>query len=230
MFIGSGTVINMATVLAGTALGVTVAHRITDKLRSVVTDGLGLVTGMVAVLTTSAITDPGLREHLNAGYPVLIALGSVVVGGVVGTLLGIEDRLERLGDSLKSRFAQGESSFTEGFVAILGSIKDGLGQGNDILLVKSTLDFFAAIAFASTFGWGVGASAISIAVYQGGFTIAGAVLGNVMSPEQISMLTAVGGLLILGIALRLLGIRQIPVGNMLPALLFAPVLVGLLAH
>ena len=129
----------------------------------------------------------------------------------------------------RSSFVAASLLFCIGAMAILGSIKDGLGQGNDILLVKSTLDFFAAIAFASTFGWGVAASALSLAVYQGGFTLVGALLGNVISPAQIAVLSAVGGLLILGIALRLLKIRQVAIGNMLPALIIAPVLVGLLA-
>jgi uncharacterized membrane protein YqgA involved in biofilm formation len=242
MFIGSGTVINMITVLLGTALGVTIGHRITDQIRSVVTDGLGLVTAMVATLTTASITDPVLKAHLAAGYPVLIVLGSIVIGGIVGTALRIEDRLAHLGDALKARLASdGDSPFTEGFVAasllfcigalaILGSIQDGLGQGNEMLVMKATLDFFAATAFASTFGWGVGASALSVGVYQGAFTAAGYFLGNVISPAQVAMLSAIGGLLIAGIALRLLGVRQVPVGNMLPALLFGPLLVGLLAH
>lgn len=240
MFIGSGTLINMAAVLAGSALGVGVAHRITPQIRSVVTDGLGLVTGLVATLTAAAITDPILGETLGDGAPVLIVLGSIVIGGIVGTILRIEERLEGFGDNLKARLAgDGESGFTEGFVAasllfcvgamaILGSIKDGLGEGNDILLLKSTLDFFAAIAFASTFGWGVAASAISVGVYQGAFTLVGVFLGNIISAAQVAMLTAVGGLLILGIALRLLNVRQVPVGNMLPALVLAPILVALL--
>lgn len=240
MFTGSGTLINMAAVLAGCALGVGVAHRITPQIRSVVTDGLGLVTGLVATLTAAAITDPVLGDTLGDGAPVLIVLGSIVLGGIVGTVLRIEERLEAFGDNLKARLSgDGESGFTEGFVAasllfcvgamaILGSIKDGLGEGNDILLLKSTLDFFAAIAFASTFGWGVAASAISVGVYQGAFTLVGVFLGNIISAAQVAMLTAVGGLLILGIALRLLNVRQVPVGNMLPALVLAPLLVALL--
>lgn len=242
MFIGSGTVINMVTVLLGTAVGVAVGHRVSDQVRSVVTDGLGLVTAMVAVLTAASVTDPALTGALADGYPVLIVLGSIVVGGVVGTVLRLETRLEQLGDRLRERMAPGgDSPFTEGFVAasllfcigalaILGSLQDGLGEGNDILLMKSTLDFFAAIAFASTFGWGVGASALTVGVYQGGFTLVGYALGNVISPAQVAVLSAVGGLLIAGIALRLLGVRQVPVGNMLPALLLAPLLVGLLVR
>jgi uncharacterized membrane protein YqgA involved in biofilm formation len=240
MFIGSGTLINVIAVLIGSTIGVFIAHRLNEKIRDVVTDGLGLATGMIAVLTTAAITDPLLSQTLGAGRPVLIVLASVVVGGMLGTAMRIEERLEALGERLKTRFASdGSSRFTEGFVAasllfcvgamsVLGPITDGLGGGNEILVLKSTLDFFAAIAFASVFGWGVAASVLTIFVFQGSLTLLGYGLGNFMSEVQVSMLSATGGLLILGIALRLLNLRQIPVGNMLPALVIAPVLAGLL--
>ena len=241
MFIGSGTVINVIVVLLGATIGVFIAHRLNEKIRDVVTDGLGLVTGMIAVLTTASITNPLLNESLGAGRPVLIVLASVVLGGILGTALQIEERLERAGDRLKQRFSSsGSSRFTEGFVAasllfcvgamsVLGPITDGLGGGNEILVLKSTLDFFAAIAFASVFGWGVAASVLTILIFQGSLTVLGYALGNFMSEVQVLMLTATGGLLILGIALRLLNIRQIPVGNMLPALVIAPLLTALLA-
>jgi uncharacterized membrane protein YqgA involved in biofilm formation len=160
---------------------------------------------------------------------------------MLGTALQIEERLERAGDRLKAKFSSdGSSRFTEGFVAasllfcvgamsVLGPITDGLGDGNEILVLKSTLDFFASIAFASVFGWGVAASAVTILVFQGSLTALGYALGNFMSEVQVLMLTATGGLLLLGIALRLLNIRQIPVGNMLPALVIAPLLTALVA-
>jgi hypothetical protein len=241
MFIGSGTLINVVAVLLGSSLGVFIAHRLTEKIRDVVTDGLGLATGMIAVLTTAAITDPLLSQTLGAGRPVLIVLASVVVGGILGTAMRIEERLETFGDRLKARFSGSDGSrFTEGFVAasllfcvgamsVIGPITDGLGGGNEILVLKSTLDFFASIAFASVFGWGVAASVVTIFLFQGSLTLLGYGLGNFMSEVQVLILSATGGLLILGIALRLLNIRQIPVGNMLPALVIAPVLAGLLS-
>lgn len=241
MFIGSGTVINVISVIIGTCVGVTIAHRLPTRVRDVVMDGLGLVTGMIAVLTTAAIVDPSLTETLGKGRPVLIVLASILLGGITGSAIRLEDRLESLGDKLRARFAQeGESTFTEGFVAasllfcigpmtILGSITDGLGGGNEMLILKSTLDFFAALAFAAALGWGVAASGISILVVQGGLTLFGFFLGNFMSEVQILMLTATGGLLLVGISMRLLNIKQIPVGNLLPALLFAPLLVALLS-
>ena len=239
MFIGSGTVINIIAVLLGSTLGVFIAHRLTEKIRDVVTDGLGLVTGMIAVLASASIANPLVGETLGSGWPVLIVLASVVIGGMLGTAIQIEERLERAGDRLKAKFSEsGSSKFTEGFVAasllfcvgamaVIGSITDGLGGGNEILVLKSTLDFFAAIAFASVFGWGVAASALTILVFQGSLTVLGYALGNFMTEVQVLMLTAAGGLLILGVALRLLNIRQIPVGNMLPALIIAPLLVAI---
>ena len=191
---------------------------------------------MIAVLTTAAITNPLLTQTLGSGRPVLIVLASVVVGGILGTLLRIEERLEIYGDRLKARFSGEDGSrFTEGFVAasllfcvgamaVLGPITDGLGGGNEILVLKSTLDFFASIAFASVFGWGVAASALTILLFQGSLTLLGYALGNFMSEVQVLMLTATGGLLLLAISLRLLNLKQIPVGNMLPALVLAPLL------
>ena len=236
MFIGSGTLINVIAVLIGSTIGVFIAHRLNEKIRDVVTDGLGLATGMIAVLTTAAITNPLLTQTLGSGRPVLIVLASVVVGGILGTLLRIEERLEIYGDRLKARFSGEDGSrFTEGFVAasllfcvgamaVLGPITDGLGGGNEILVLKSTLDFFASIAFASVFGWGVAASALTILLFQGSPTLLGYALGNFMSEVQVLMLTATGGLLLLAISLRLLNLKQIPVGNMLPALVIAPLL------
>ncbi len=242
MFIGSGTFINIISVFLGTVVGVTVAHRLPQRVRDVVMDGLGLVTGMIAVLTTSAITNPTLPQVLGKGRPVLIVLASIVLGGMIGSALNLELRLEALGDKLKSKFDKGDpdSTFTEGFVAasllfcigpmtILGSITDGLGGGNQMLILKSILDFFASLGFAAALGWGVAASGLSILVVQGGFTVFGYFLGNFMSDVQILMLTATGGLLLVGISLRLLNIKQVPVGNLLPALIIAPILVAILS-
>ena len=114
--------------------------------------------------------------------------------------------------------------FCIGPLAVLGSLSDGLGQGIDQLALKSTLDGFASLAFAASLGWGVAASAISVGVWQGLLTILGALLGAFMSAALIASLTATGGVLLLGVGLRLLNIRQVPVGDLLPALLMAPVI------
>ena len=151
----------------------------------------------------------------------LIVLGSVLIGGIAGSLLRIEDRLEDFGGVLQ-RFAvrrtgagvEGRERFIQGFVTsslvfcvgpltILGSINEGLGNGADQLLLKSALDAFASIAFAASFGWGVGFSVISLIVIQGGLTALGAVLGSFVPDAHLSALTATGGLVLLGVAFRL---------------------------
>lgn len=243
MFIGSGTLINMAAIVVATAIGTQIAHLLTPKMHDIVTDALGLVVGTVAVLTASAIADPQLTEALGSGRPVLILLFSMIVGGIIGTALRIEERIEVLGDRVKARFSSdGDSTFTQGFVtasllfcvgamSILGPITEGLGQGNEMLLLKSALDFFGAMAFAAAFGWGVAFSALTAGIYQGTFTLVGMFLGNILSDAQVLMLNAVGGLTIFCIAINFLKVRAtpIPLGNFLPALVIAPLLVALLS-
>jgi uncharacterized membrane protein YqgA involved in biofilm formation len=164
----------------------------------------------------------------------------MLLGGLIGSALSLETRLDSFGENLRKRFkASQESPFVEGFVsasllfvigplAILGSVSDGMSQGIDQLVLKSSLDFFAAMAFASTLGWGVAASAIPVAIYQGAWTILGLALGSVLSQYQIDAMTICGGLMLVGIALRLLDIKKIAVANLLPALVIAPLLATLL--
>ena len=245
MIPGIGTVVNVATVLVGAGLGVLLGHRLSQRTRDVVTDGLGLVTLLIAILSALAVTDPALVAHIGSSAPMLVVLGSLLVGGIVGSLLRLEERVESIGGWLQSRLTREEGSaerrrFVEGFVAasllfctgpltILGSLNDGLGRGADELFLKSALDGFAAMAFAASFGWGVAASALTVLVVQGGLTVVGVLLGDVLPDAHISALTAVGGLLLVGIALRLLRVREIPVADLLPALVVAPFLVGLAA-
>ncbi|WP_370619310.1 DUF554 domain-containing protein [Mumia sp. Pv 4-285] len=241
MFVGAGTVVNVAAVVAGSGIGLLVGNRLPARTRAVVTDGLGLVTLLIAGLSVVAVTDRVLSDAVGASAPVLIVLGAVVVGGVIGSLLRIEHRLEHSGAWLQSHLggsgdAGARAQFVEGFVtaslvfcvgplAILGSITDGLGGGAEQLLLKSALDGFAAIAFAASLGVGVMASAIAVAVIQGSLTVLGAVMGSFVPEPHVVALTATGGVLLIGVALRLLNIRPVAVGDMLPALLIAPVLV-----
>ena len=175
----------------------------------------------------------------------LVVLGSLLIGGIIGSLLRLEQRVEGVGGWLQSRLTSDQGSaerrrFIEGFVAssllfctgpltILGSLNDGLGRGAEELYLKAALDGFAAMAFAASFGWGVAASALTIIVVQGGLTVVGVLLGDVLPDAHVSALTAVGGLLLVGVALRLLRVREIPVADLLPALIVAPFLVALAA-
>jgi uncharacterized protein len=119
--------------------------------------------------------------------------------------------------------------FCVGPLTILGSLNDGLGNGADQLYLKAALDGFAAIAFAASFGWGVGASVVSLVVVQGSLTALGVVLGGLLPDAEIAALTAVGGLVLVGVALRLLRLKQLAVGDLLPALVVAPLLTALVA-
>ena len=278
-FPGLGTVINVITVVVGALVGMAVGQRFPERTKGVVTDVLGLVTITMAGLSAAAVTDGAFRAATGSGAPVLIVLGSLLIGGIIGSLLRIEGRLGSLATIVHDRFGgsgrdrttavvtgsgerstapgrAGEDSvedpeaahsptllsprerFIEGWLSatllfcvgpltILGSINDGLGRGIDQLALKSVLDGFAAMAFASTFGIGVLFSAVSVAVVQGSLTVLGLVLGEFLPDAHIAALTATGGVMLAGIGLRLLRIRDIPVADMLPALLVAPLLTTL---
>ena len=235
MFPGLGTLVNIATVLGGSTLGVLAGHRMPERTRRVVTDGLGLVTLLIAGTAMVSVADPVLAEAVGSAAPLMIVLFSVLLGGIAGSLLRLEDRLEGLGEALRRRVARSDDDrFVEGFVVaslvfcvgpltVLGSLYDGLGLGADALLLKAALDGFAAIAFAAAFGWGVAASAVSVAVIQGSLTVVGLVAGNVLSDAAVASLTATGGVLLVGVALRLLDIRRISVVDLLPAFIVAPI-------
>lgn len=238
---GLASLVNVATVLAGATLGVALGNRLPQRTRDVVTDALGLVTLLIAGTSAIAVLSPDLSDEVGDSAPMLIVLGSLLVGGIVGSLLRLESRIEDFGGWLQRRLAGDSGStdrarFIEGFVVsslvfctgpltILGSLNDGLGNGPDQILLKATLDGFAAVAFAASFGWGVAASAVTIVVVQGGLTLAGVALGDVLPDAHLAAITAVGGLMLVGVALRLLRIREIPVADLLPALAVAPILV-----
>jgi uncharacterized membrane protein YqgA involved in biofilm formation len=227
-----------------------VGHRLRGHTRDVVTDVLGLTTLLMAGLSAVSVTDASFRDAVGTGAPVLIVLGSLLIGGITGSLLRIEQRLEGLAGAIqrtlvrhprwasaedrgvdhaaRERFIEGWLSasllFCVGPLTILGSLSDGLGRGIEQLTLKSVLDGFAAMAFASSFGIGVLFSALSVAVVQGLLTLLGVLLGSVLPEAHIAALTATGGLMLVGISLRLLNIKQVPVGDILPALVVAPLL------
>ena len=233
MFPGIGTVLNIATILIGSVIGIFIGERLKDKTRGLITDILGMVTLLGAA---SAIIPLFKDQYLSAipkGWSTMPVLIALLLGGIIGSALKLEDRVEHLGEYLRNKFNSKEGSFVEGFLnssllfaigplAILGSISDGMGKGIDQLTLKSVLDGFASMAFASSLGWGVAASAISVGVYQGLWTVSGLFLGNVMRDYQVDAMTITGGILLLAIGFRLLKIRDIPVGNLLPSLFLAP--------
>lgn len=250
MFPGIGTLVNATTVLLGASLGVALGHRLPERTRTVVTDGLGLVTLLIAAASAKAVFDPELSAAVGSSAPMLIVLGALLIGGIIGSLVRVEDRLEGFGGHLQrfavrriggeGRAAQHRERFIQGFVTsslvfcvgpltILGSLTEGIGDGPQQLFLKSALDGFAAIAFAASFGWGVAASLVSVVVIQGGLTAVGAVLGNFLPDAHLAALTATGGLLLVGVAFRLLDLKPIKVADLLPALVVAPLLVEVVA-
>jgi hypothetical protein len=231
----TGTILNVLAVVIGGTLGTLLGARLPDKMRETVMNGLGLMTMVIGV--QMAMTTRNL----------LIVLGSILFGGVIGELIGVQARLDWLGKKLEERFAgNGEAGkFTRGFVTaslifcvgpmtILGSIQDGLIGDYNLLAIKSTLDGFAGLAFASTLGIGVAFSALTILIFQGGISVAAMALGDALgsitreTPWVIEM-TATGGVLIMGISLLLLDLKQVRVGNLLPAIFIAPLIVLVLA-
>lgn len=242
MFIGLGTVANVVTVLVGALVGLLLGHRIPERTRDTVTSLLGIFTLLIGGLSAVAVTSAAFLEATGSGAPMLIVLASLLLGAIAGSGWRLEDRLEAGGEWVRRRFARDgdTSTFVDGFVtstllfcvgplAILGSLSDGLGRGADQLLVKAVLDGFAAMAFASTLGIGVMFAAVPVALYQGTLTVVGALAGSFLPAAHIDALTATGGLILVGLGLRLLRIKPIPVGDLLPALVLAPLLTQLVA-
>ncbi|MCL4488825.1 MAG: DUF554 domain-containing protein [Chloroflexi bacterium] len=231
----TGTIINIVAVILGGTLGTALGARLPEKVRETVMHGLGLLVFVI-----------GLQMALTT-HNILIVMASILVGGIVGELVGIQAGLDALGTRLEQRFARGGEAgrFTRGFVtaslvfcigplSILGSIQDGLIGDFNLLTIKSVLDGFAGLAFASTLGVGVAFASLSVLVYQGGISLAamwlGAALGAVTreTPWVIEM-SATGGVLIMGISLLLLDLKQVRIANLLPAVVIAPLIVVALA-
>jgi uncharacterized membrane protein YqgA involved in biofilm formation len=235
MFPGIGTLLNVLTIIVGSVIGIFIGEKLRDKTRSLITDVLGMVTMLGAAAAIIPLFQERYTSMIPKGWSTMPVLVALLLGGILGSALKLEDRVENLGEYLRNKFKAKEGSFVEGFLdasllfaigplAILGSISDGMGNGIDQLTLKSVLDGFASMAFASSLGWGVAASAIPVGIYQGAWTLIGLFLGNIMADYQVDAMTITGGILLLAIGMRLLKIKNIPVGNLLPALFLAPLL------
>lgn len=240
MFPGVGTVLNISTILLGSTLGIFIGEKLKSRTRELITDILGLVTMLGAASAIIPLFQMRFIASMPKGWSTMPILIALLLGGVIGSILDLETKVENLGEYLRKKFRSKEGSFVEGFLdssllfaigplAILGSISDGMGKGIDQLTLKSILDGFASMAFASSLGWGVAASAISVGIYQGLWTLSGLALGNILADYQVDCMTIAGGLMLFGIGLRLLKIKNLPVGNLLPALFLAPI-TALLFH
>lgn len=229
-----GTLVNVAAIVAGTLVGVTVGRFVPDRVHLRVTQGLGLVVLLLGVDSALEWRDTN----------VLYVMGAVLLGAVVGELLDLESRVERLGARIERaahRRTGGESPVAEAFVtaslvfcigplAVYGAFEDGLTSTWDALATKSLLDGFASVAFAAALGWGVGLSALAVLVVQGSFTLLAGVLEDVLVGEALAALTSAGGVLLVGIGLKLLDVVDVRVGNFLPALAFAPAIAIVAQH
>jgi uncharacterized membrane protein YqgA involved in biofilm formation len=229
----TGTLINVAAILAGTLIGVLAGARLPEGLQRRVLAGLGLVTLVIGVDLALAWRDTSA----------LYVLGAVLLGGLAGEALGIEARLARLGDMIQRRVSTaGESSsrvseaffdasllFCVGPLAVVGAIQDGLTGNYEALATKALLDGFASIALAATLGWGVALAALSVLIYQGTLSLGSTLFEDALQGEALAALTSAGGVLIIGISLKLLDVTDVKVGNFLPALVFAPGLVGIVS-
>ncbi|MDQ3643026.1 MAG: DUF554 domain-containing protein [Actinomycetota bacterium] len=231
---GIGTVVNVVTVVGGTLAGVVLGARLPERLRTAVLQAVGLVTLVI-----------GARDALGTRN-VVFPLVALILGAVIGEALQIEDRLEALGQAIRRRLAASdgeESRFVEGFVAasllfcvgpltILGAIRDGLGGPDhaQLLLVKAALDGVVSIAFASTMGWGVGFSALTVVAVQGTLTLGASAADRLLTDRMIVEMTATGGVIVIGIGLRLLDLKKVAVASFLPALVLAPIGVALFAR
>lgn len=232
----TGTLLNVATVLAGTIVGLLVGARMPDRMRDGLTTGLGFFTVLLGIsMGLRIFTDPVARPGDD-----LAVLGAVLLGVAIGELLRLHDGLEWIGGWFQRRLAHGErpSRIAEAFVTaslvycvgpltILGSLANGLTGDVQLLAVKSLLDGVASIAFAAALGPGVALSALTVLVVQGAIAAGAFLLRDVMDEATIMAVTAAGGVILLGVALRLLELKAVRVASFLPALLLAPILVRL---
>jgi len=228
----TGTLINVALIVAGSVLGLLIGARLPERLRSTLMAGMGLFTlGL------------GLQQLLKTANPILV-LVSIVLGSLLGEAAQLEDRLQGLGAWLEGRLGRASvgasSRFVQGFLtasllycvgpmAILGSIQDGLTGDFRLLATKGVMDGIASLTLASTLGVGVMLSSLPLFIYQGALTLLAGLAQAALTPAMIAELTATGGVMMMGIALNLLEVRRVRVGNMLPALVVAPLLVWLIA-
>jgi uncharacterized membrane protein YqgA involved in biofilm formation len=218
-----GTLVNTFTVLLGSSLGLLIGARFSEKIKTIVMHALGLCTLLIGFKMAFKTDD------------ILLVIGSLVVGGIIGEIIKLEEGLESLGEFIKRKVKSESGNFVLGFVTsslifcigpmtIIGSIQDGVSGDASVLYAKSVLDGFASMVFASSLGVGVIFSSLTVLIFQGGLTLLGEKLSFLLKPEILDELVATGGLIIVGIGIYLLGIKRIKVGNFLPALVVVVIL------
>lgn len=236
----SGTWVNIIAVLLGTGLGLLLRDRLSVKMQTIITQGIGLLTIWIGLTMANS-----LGEVQSGGIDgAILGLLAMVLGGVMGELLQLEERLTTFGNWLKQNF-RGQGLFTEGFVAssllfcvgpmaLIGSFNNGLNGDNTLLTLKATMDGVISIALANIYGIGVGFSTLIILVYQGGLSlIVGAVANTIPDPQNnpyLLIITGIGGLMIMAIGCNLLEIVKIRVASFLPAIAISPLVYFLASY
>ena len=216
----TGTIVNVIAVAIGSSIGLLVGARLPKKITTSVFNSMGLFTMFL-----------GFYMALK-GQNFLVMVFSLIVGTIIGEMMLLETKVEGLSDRLKKALKLGNPKFTEGMLTafllfcmgsmtILGAIDEGVGNGSEILLTKSLMDGFSSIALASAFGLGVAFSVVPLFIFQGGITLFAWWLGEFFPEVIINDLTAVGGILLIGLGVNILELKHIRIMNMLPALLFA---------
>lgn len=213
-----GTIVNSLAIIAGAILGILLKNGIKDDYKDTIMDGISLSVIVIGIM--------GAIKSEN----IILVISSMVIGGLIGEMIGIESKLDNFGSKLQNTFAKGDSNFTKGFVttsliycigamAIIGSLESGISGNHETLFAKSILDGISAIVFASTLGIGVAFSALAVFVYQGTITLLSSSIKDLLTAEVINEMSAIGGILIMAIGLTMSGIKKIKIGNLLPAIL-----------
>ena len=238
MLVPWGSVVNVIAVVIGSGVGLALHRGLPDRLRTIIFQGIGLVTLVIGMLNALAVALP-VPDESAVGKHLMQVIFAVLIGGLIGEWLRIEAWLERLGDWLKSRVRGSGERFTEGLVTAFlifcigpmtvgGALDEGIRADHTRLYAKSILDCFMSAALASTFGLGVLFSIIPLFIFQYGITLLGVGAQSMFSEVVVNQLTAVGGVLILGLGVNLLELRKLRVANLLPALVVVVILALLL--
>ncbi|MBU5256039.1 DUF554 domain-containing protein [Tissierella praeacuta] len=223
-----GTIVNALAIIMGALFGIGIRKGIKDDYKNTIMDGIGLSVIVIGIMG-------GIKSE-----NIILVIGSVVLGSIIGEVIGIENKLDNLGDFLQTKFGGKDSNFSKGFVtaslvycvgamAIVGSLESGIQGSHETLFAKSILDGISSIIFASTLGIGVAFSSIPVFIYQGSITILADFVRNLLTPEVVNEMSSVGGLLIMAIGINILGIKKIRVGNMLPSV-FIPIVYNILIN
>lgn len=219
-----GTIVNVAAVIAGTTIGVLIQSRLPKKIIEIIFQVMGLFTLLLGMMMALKM------QHF------VIGIGSLVLGSIIGELIGLEKYMNRFSEWVKSKIKLKNEKFSDGLITafllycmgsltILGAIEEGINGNPELLLMKSLMDGVSSVALASALGIGVGFSAIPLLIYQGGLTLLAGSIGSFFTEPIINELSAVGGVLLIGLGINILEIKKLRILNMIPALIIVVILV-----